>query len=62
MTDKISSVRPLPESGTEAIVLFQYAHFGRCIVVLTDSIDDLSTIDFNDATGSFIITGGVWTL
>ena len=32
------------------------------MVVLTDSIDDLSTIDFNDATGSFIITGGVWTL
>ena len=57
-TDEISSVRPLPESGTETIVLFQYAHFGGCMVILKDSIDNLSTIDFNDATGSFIITGG----
>ena len=32
------------------------------MVILKDSIDNLSTIDFNDATGSFIITGGIWTL
>ena len=30
--------------------------------VLEDSNDDLSSIDFNDATNSFIITGGTWTL
>ena len=32
------------------------------MVVLEDSVDDLSSIDFNDATNSFIITGGTWTL
>ena len=32
------------------------------MVVLEDSIDDLSIIDFNDATSSFIITGGEWTI
>ena len=29
---------------------------------LEDSNDDLSSIDFNDNTNSFIITGGTWTL
>jgi hypothetical protein len=60
--NEISSVRPLPDSSTEAIVLFRYAHFGGRMVVLEDSVDDLSSIDFNDATNSFIITGGTWTL
>ena len=60
--NEISSVRPLPPSGTSAIILFRYGHFGGRMVVLDDSIDDLSSIDFNDATNSFIITGGSWTL
>ena len=60
--NEISSVRPLPPSGTSAIILFRYGHFGGRMVVLEDSVDDLSSIDFNDATNSFIITGGTWTL
>ena len=60
--NEISSVRPLPPSGTPAIILFRYGHFGGRMEVLEDSNDDLSSIDFDDATNSFIITGGTWTL
>ena len=60
--NEISSVRPLPPSGTPAIILFRYGYFGGRMEVLEDSNDDLSSIDFNDATNSFIITGGTWTL
>ena len=48
------SVRPLPVSGTEAIVLFRYAYFNwRMYGGSRNSIDDLLIIDFNDATSRF---------
>ena len=60
--NRISSARVLPPQGTDAIVLFQHSNFQGRMLVLYGSSNHLTSLDFNDAVSSFIITGGHWTL
>ena len=62
VNDKLSSARVLPPAGTTAIMLFEHHDFLGRMLTLYSSESDLRNRNFNDVLGSFIITGGTWTL
>ncbi len=58
--DILSSIRPVPPSGTVAIVLYEhYNNEGRELVLY---VSVLSLPNFNDIVSSVAVTGGSWRL
>ena len=58
----LSSIRCLPTSGTQAIMLFvHWKYFGDMLVV-NSSYANLARANFDNTISSFIISGGIWQL
>ncbi len=55
--NSLTSLRPIPKSGTNAIVLYENRYAGRELV-LTKSDDNLDDDEFGDTTTTVIVTGG----
>ena len=62
LRNHISSARALPLNGTTAIALFQHTDFEGRMTVLYESVNRFRALDFNDAVGSVIVSGGTWKL
>ncbi len=58
--DVLSSIRPVPPSGTVAIVLYEHGSYEGRQLVLYVSVSSLP--NFNDITSSVAVTGGSWRL
>jgi len=61
--DALSSLRPLPGvQGDNMCILFKDSNYGSRMVTFTQSMADMTGIDFNDQASSAIVLGGSWML
>ena len=60
--NQFSAARVLPPPGTVAIAIFEHSNYNGRMVVLYDSIPNLSSVNFQDSMSSFIVIAGTWTL
>ena len=60
--NSLSSIRCLPASGTQAIMLFVHHKYFGDILVVNSSYANLARANFDNTVSSFIITGGTWQL
>ena len=58
----LSSIRSLPSSETESIALFDHGNYKGRMVVLYGDTPKLSSVNFNNDAGSFIVIKGTWIL
>lgn len=60
--NSLSSIRCLPASGTQAIMLFVHHWYYGDMLVVNSSHVNLARANFDNTVSSFIITGGTWQL